>query len=49
MVGAILTQEKDGVDMPVAYLSKTMNTCEQRYPEAEKECLAVFYAVMNSF
>ena len=33
--------------MPVAYFSKTMNTCEQRYLEAEKECLAVLYAVNN--
>ena len=46
-IGAILIQEKDGVDMPVVYFSETMNTCEQRYPEAEKECLAVLYAVMN--
>ena len=46
-VRAILTQMKDGVDMPVAYFSKTMNTCEQRYPEAKKECLAVLYTVMN--
>ena len=46
-VGAILTQEKDGVDMPVAYFSKTMNACEQKYAKAEKECLAVLYAVMN--
>ena len=42
-----MTQEKDGVDMPVAYFSKTMNTCEQSYPEAEEECLAVWYTVMN--
>ena len=27
--------------------SKTINTCEQRHPEAKKECLAVLYAVMN--
>ena len=35
-VGAILTQEKDGVDMPVAYFSKTMNACKQKYAKAEK-------------
>ena len=30
-VGTILTQVKDGVDMPVAYFSKTMNACEKKY------------------
>ena len=46
-VGAILSQESDGVDMPIAYFSKIMNACEQKYAKAEKECLAVLYAVMN--
>ena len=46
-VGAMLTQEKDGVDMLIAYFSKVMNSCEQNYSKAEKECLAVLYAVTN--
>ena len=33
--------------MSVAYFSKVMNSCEQKYAKAEKECLAVLYAVMN--
>ena len=33
--------------MPVAYFSKIMNPCEQKYAKAEEECLAVLYAVMN--
>ena len=41
-VGAMLTQEKDGVDMPIAYFSKVMNSCEQNYSKAEKECVAVY-------
>ena len=46
-VSAMLTQEKDRVDMPIAYFSKVMNSCEQNYLKAEKECLAVLYAVTN--
>ena len=33
--------------MPIAYFSKVMNSCEQDYSKAEKECLAVLYAVTN--
>ena len=43
----MLTQEKEGMDMPVAYFSKVMNDYEQNYSKAEKECLAVHYAVGN--
>ena len=46
-VEAMLTQEKDGVDMPIAYFFKVMNSCEQNYSKAEKEFLAVLYAVTN--
>ena len=46
-VGAILSQESDGVDMPEAYFSKVMNACEKRYAKAEKECFVVLYAVVN--
>ena len=43
----MLSQEKDGVDMPVAYSSKIINLCEQKHAKAEKECLAVMYAQLN--
>ena len=43
----MLTQEKEGMDMPVAYFSKVMNDYDQNYSKAEKECLAVLYAVGN--
>ena len=46
-VVAIPSQERNGVDMPIAYFSKLMNACKQKYAKAEKECLAVLYAVMN--
>ena len=44
-VGAVLTQEKENMDMPIAYYSKAMNDCELRYNKEEKECLAVLSAV----
>ena len=33
--------------MPIAYFSKVMNACEQKYAKAEKEYLAVLYGVIN--
>ena len=43
----MLTQEKEGMDMPGAYFFKVMNDYGQNYSKAEKECLAVLYAVGN--
>ena len=43
----MLIQEQDGEDMPIAYFSKVMNSCEQNYSKTEKECLVVLYAVTN--
>ncbi|XP_051153378.1 uncharacterized protein LOC127287824 [Leptopilina boulardi] len=44
-IGAVLSQDKDGIDLPIAYLSRVLNTPEQNYSTTEKECLAVLYAV----
>ncbi|XP_051161523.1 uncharacterized protein LOC127281712 [Leptopilina boulardi] len=44
-IGAMLTQERDGIDLPVAYYSKVLNATEQKYLKPEKECLAILYAV----
>ena len=33
--------------MPIVHFSEVMNSCEQNYSKAEKECLAVLYAVTN--
>ena len=41
-VEVIQIQKRDGVDMPVAYFTKTMNARERKYAEAEKECLRRF-------
>ena len=46
-VGDMLTQEKEGMDMPVAYFSKVINDYERNYSPEEKECLALLYAVNN--
>lgn len=44
-IAAILTQKYDGIEHPVCYVSRTLNTAEQRYSTIEKECLAIVYAV----
>ncbi|XP_046145387.1 uncharacterized protein LOC123988679 [Osmia bicornis bicornis] len=46
-IGAVLSQEKDGHDLPVAYLSRTLTKPERNYFTTEKECLAVLYAVLH--
>ena len=42
-----MTQEKDNMDMPVAYFSKVMIDYKRNYSPEEKECLAVLYSVTN--
>lgn len=44
-VGAVLYQEEDGLEHPVAYFSKTLNRCQRKYTTTEKELLAVVYAI----
>lgn len=44
-VGAVLSQLDDkGLEHPVAYASRTLNTHERNYTVTERECLAVIYA-----
>lgn len=43
----MLTQVRDGVDLPIAYYSKILNACEQKYPKHERECLGILYSVEN--
>lgn len=43
-VGAVLSQEQDGVERPVAYYSKTLSTHERKYCITRKEMLAVVCA-----
>ncbi|CAK9816540.1 Retrovirus-related Pol polyprotein from transposon 17.6 [Anthophora quadrimaculata] len=46
-IGAILSQEVNGFDLPVAYLSRILTKPEQNYFTTEKECLAVLYAILH--
>lgn len=44
-VGAILSQGKIREDLPIAYMSKSLNKHEIRYATVEKELLAIIYAL----
>ena len=44
-VGAILCQEKDGVERPVMYLSKQLTAPQMKYSTIEREAYSVVYAL----
>lgn len=43
--GGVLTQEYEGIDMPVTYVSKTFKKGELNKPVIEKELIAIHFAV----
>lgn len=43
--GAVLTQDYNGVDMPVTYKSRSFKSGEKNKPPIEKELLAVHFAI----
>ncbi|KAJ8375044.1 hypothetical protein SKAU_G00056240 [Synaphobranchus kaupii] len=40
-LGAVLTQQVEGVDRPVLYISRKLSQRETKYSTIEKECLAI--------
>jgi transposase InsO family protein len=44
-IGAILTQEQDGVDRPIHYVSKTLSEGQKKWSAIEREAWAVIYAL----
>ncbi|CAB0034829.1 unnamed protein product [Trichogramma brassicae] len=46
-IGAVLSQERDGFDHPIGYLSRVLNKAEVNYSTTEKECLAALYAMYH--
>ena len=44
VIGAVLTQEADGREYIVTYLSRRLVDVETRYAFVEKLCLCLFYA-----
>lgn len=44
-IGALLTQTIDGVEHPIAYMSKSLSAAERNYSITEREALAVLAAI----
>ncbi|KYO43439.1 hypothetical protein Y1Q_0013504 [Alligator mississippiensis] len=44
-VGAVLTQEEEGIERPIAYASLKLSSAERRYATIERECLAIRWAM----
>ncbi|KAL7289062.1 hypothetical protein TKK_0017016 [Trichogramma kaykai] len=47
-IGAVLSQERNGFDHPIGYLSRVLKKAEVNYSTTEKECLAALYAMYHN-
>ena len=47
-IGAVLSQEVQNMDLPVAYLSRALTGPKLNYSTTEQECLVVLYAISTS-
>lgn len=45
--GAVLSQEEQGRDKPIAFISRSLNKTEENYATNEKEMLAIVWALDN--
>ena len=46
-IGAVLSQDIDGTDKPIAYYSRRLKPAEAMYSVTEQECLAIVEAVRH--
>ena len=46
-LGAVLSQECSGKDLPIHFISRTLNKAEVNYTTTEKECLAIVWAIQQ--
>jgi transposase InsO family protein len=44
-IGAVICHRIDGVDMPIAFASRSLHDAESRYSQLEKEALAIVFGV----
>lgn len=44
-IGAVLSQDEDGKDLPIHFASRTLSKAEEKYSVPEKEMLAIFWAL----
>ncbi|CAG9131885.1 unnamed protein product [Plutella xylostella] len=44
-LGAILSQEENGVEKPVSFMSRSLSPAEKRYSQIQKEAAAIVYGV----
>ena len=44
-LGAVLSQEQDGIEQVIAYASRTLNKTERKYEMTRKELLAIVYGL----